>query len=104
MIRGVDMNIKPSAAIRQNYNEIANMCRETAEPVFLTKNGEGNVVVMDIDTFNKREKMLKLREELLSVEEDRLRGNMGYSVGEVASKMRHAIEEAKGCGKGVSIK
>ena len=36
------MNIRPSAAIRQNYNEIADMCRKTAEPVFLTKNGEGD--------------------------------------------------------------
>ncbi len=35
------MNIRPSAAIRQNYNEIADMCRKTEEPVFLTKNGEG---------------------------------------------------------------
>ena len=31
------MNIRPSAAIRQNYNEIADLCRQTAEPVFLTK-------------------------------------------------------------------
>lgn len=31
------MNIRPSAAIRQNYNEIATLCRKTAEPVFLTK-------------------------------------------------------------------
>ena len=53
------MNIRPSAAIRQNYNEIADMCRKTAEPVFLTKNGEGDLVVMDIETFNRREKMLK---------------------------------------------
>ena len=45
---GAAMNIRPSAAIRQNYNEIAEMCRKTAEPVFLTKNGEGDLVVMDI--------------------------------------------------------
>lgn len=31
------MNIRPSAAIRQNYNEIADLCRKTAEPIFLTK-------------------------------------------------------------------
>ena len=37
------MNIRPSAAIRQNYNEIADLCRETAEPIFLTKNGEGDL-------------------------------------------------------------
>ncbi|MDR1329733.1 MAG: type II toxin-antitoxin system Phd/YefM family antitoxin, partial [Oscillospiraceae bacterium] len=68
------MQIKPSAAIRQNYNEIAALCRTTKEPVFLTKNGEGDLVVMDMDTYTRREKMLKLREELLSVEEDRAAG------------------------------
>jgi hypothetical protein len=36
----------------------------------LTKNNEGNLVVMDIDTFVRREKMLELREELLGVKED----------------------------------
>ena len=45
------MNIRPSAAIRQNYNEIAELCRKTAEPVYLTKNGEGDLVVMDIEAF-----------------------------------------------------
>lgn len=93
------MNIRPSAAIRQNYNEIAEMCRKTSEPVFLTKNGEGDLVVMDIETFNRREKMLKLREELLTVEEERMRGSRGYSVDEVASMMRTAIREASGHGR-----
>ena len=88
------MNIRPSAAIRQNYNEIADMCRRTAEPVFLTKNGEGDLVVMDIETFNRREKMLRLREELLAVEEDRLHGIKGYTVEEVAAMMNSVIEEA----------
>ena len=86
------MNIRPSAAIRQNYNDIADMCRKTAEPIFLTKNGEGDLVVMDIETYNRREKMLKLREELLAVEEDRMRGSKGYSVDEVAAMMRSAIK------------
>ena len=44
------MNIRPSAAIRQNYNEIADLCRSSKEPVFLTKNGEGDLVVMDMET------------------------------------------------------
>lgn len=35
------MIIKPSAAIRQNYNEISELCRESGEPVYLTKNGQG---------------------------------------------------------------
>lgn len=88
------MNIRPSAAIRQNYNEIAEMCRKTAEPVFLTKNGEGDLVVMDIETFNRREKMLKLREELLAVEEDRLSGQMGCTLDELNAYLDGIIAEA----------
>ncbi len=88
------MNIRPSAAIRQNYNEIADLCRKSAEPVYLTKNGEGDLVVMDIESFVRREKMLALREELLAVEEDRLHGDAGYSVSEVTAMMRNAIREA----------
>ena len=76
------------------YNEIAEMCRKTAEPVFLTKNGEGNLVIMDIETYNRREKMLKLREKLLAVEEDRMHGSKDYSVDEVAAMMRSVIKEA----------
>lgn len=87
------MNIRPSAAIRQNYNEIADMCRKTAEPVFLTKNGEGDLVVMDIETYDRREKMLKLREELLSVEEDRLAGRAGCSVDDLEAYLDTIIEE-----------
>ena len=87
------MNIRPSAAIRQNYNEIAELCRKTAEPVFLTKNGEGDLVVMDIDTFNRREKMLKLREELLAVEEDGLAGREGTSLDERGTYLEGLIAE-----------
>lgn len=88
------MNIRPSAAIRQNYNEIAELCRRTKEPVYLTKNGEGDLVVMDIESFTRREKMLKLREELLAVEEDRLAGNKGYTLEELEAYLDKIIEEA----------
>ena len=87
------MNIRPSAAIRQNYNEIAELCKKTEEPVFLTKNGEGDLVVMDIATYNRREKMLHLREELLSVEEDRLRGIAGSSLPELTKMLKNRINE-----------
>ena len=38
---------------------------------------------MDIESFSRREKMLKLREELLAIEEERLRGARYYSVDEI---------------------
>lgn len=88
------MNIKPSAAIRQNYNEISELCKKTEEPVFLTKNGEGDLVVMDIETYNRREKMLQLRETLLSVEEDRLAGKVGCSLDDLEHYLDSILSEA----------
>ena len=87
------MNIRPSAAIRQNYNEIADLCRKTAEPIFLTKNGEGDLVVMDFETYNRREKMIQLREELLSIEEDRIAGRSGCSLDELDAYLDEVIAE-----------
>ena len=87
------INIKPSAAIRKNYNEISKLCRQSRAPVYLTKNGEGDLVVMDLETFARRESMLKLREQLVASEEDRLAGNPGFSIEEVAEMMRDAIRE-----------
>lgn len=69
------------------------MCRKTAEPVFLTKNGEGDLVVMDIETYNRREKMLKLREELLAIEEDRLAGRAGCTLDELDAYLDDIIAE-----------
>ena len=87
------MTIRPSAAIRQGYNEIANLCRETSEPVYLTKNGEGDLVVMDIESFERREKMLALREKLISVEEDRLSGRTGVSLDAFSAMLDEVVGE-----------
>mgnify|MGYP002412650858 FL=1 len=96
LLRGADiMQIKPSASIRQNYNEIAALCKSTGEPVFLTKNGEGDLVVMDIEAFTRREKMLKLREELLAVEEDRLAGRAGVTPDELDTYLDSIIDEVE---------
>lgn len=88
------MHIKPSAAIRQNYNEIAELCRSSQEPVYLTKNGEGDLVVMDIESFTRREKMLKLQEKLLEVERDRINGAKYYTLEELGKELDEAIDAA----------
>ncbi|MFZ5436228.1 MAG: type II toxin-antitoxin system prevent-host-death family antitoxin [Bacillota bacterium] len=87
------INIKPSAAIRKNYNEISELCKRSGEPVYLTKNGEGDLVVMDIKAFARRESMLRLRENLVAAEENRLRGKSGYSIDEVSDMMKAAVRE-----------
>ena len=48
---------------------------------------------MDTETYNRREKMLKLREELLAVEEDRMAGRTGTTVDELDAYLDDIIEE-----------
>jgi prevent-host-death family protein len=86
------MNIKPSAAIRKNYNQISDLCRKTGEPVYLTKNGEGDLVVMDVESFTRRESLLKLKEKLLQSELDIQKGQT-YTVDETVAAMRKAVAE-----------
>ncbi len=48
---------------------------------------------MDIETYNRREKMLKLREELLVVEEDRIAGRSGCTLDELDAYLDEVIAE-----------
>jgi PHD/YefM family antitoxin component YafN of YafNO toxin-antitoxin module len=43
--------IRPSADLRNSYNEISELCHEYLEPVFITKNGTGDLAVMSIETY-----------------------------------------------------
>ena len=87
------VNIKPSAAIRKNYNDISELCKRTKEPVFLTKNGEGDLVVMDLETFAQRESMLRLRETLQQSDSDIQNGAV-HTIEDTAAAMRRVITEA----------
>ena len=69
------------------------MCKRSGEPVYLTKNGKGDLIVMDIEAFARRESMLRLRENLVCVEEERLNGKKGFSATDVASMMQKAVSE-----------
>ncbi len=88
------MIIKPSTALRNEYNEISTLCKERMEPIFLTKNGEGDLVVMSIEAYTYREEMLDLREKLFTSEAKRLSGEKTYSVDEVSERLKGLIDGA----------
>ncbi len=44
-------NIRSSTDLRNNYNEISTFCHESREPVFITKNGQGDLAVMSIEAY-----------------------------------------------------
>jgi len=52
--------IRPSADLRNNYNEISEYCHKYTEPVFITKNGQGDLAVMSIETYEALSGKLEL--------------------------------------------
>lgn len=90
----LEMIIMNATDIRQNYNKIADLCRGSGKPVCLAKNGVADLVIMDLDSFQKREKMLELREKLVMAEEDRAAGQNNVSVSVLDEAMRLAIAGA----------
>lgn len=69
-----------------------NLCRDSQEPIYLIRNGEGDLAVMDIETFSRREKLLDLREQLLSVEEERVAGSKEYTIDELDKILDEVIQ------------
>ena len=45
--------IRPSADLRNSYNEISEFCHKYSEPVFITTNGKGDLAVMSIETYEQ---------------------------------------------------
>ena len=85
------MMIKPSTSLRNDYNDISQFCKQSGEPVFLTKNGEGDLVVMSIEQYTYREETLDLREKMLTAEAHRLSGAKTYSLDEVNARLEEII-------------
>lgn len=86
------MVIRSSTALRSDYNSISALAHETGEPVYITKNGDGDLVVMSIEAFEGYRRDLEQRAAVLEAEARRLAGEATYSVGEARNmlKERHA--------------
>ena len=67
--------IRSSADLRNSYNEISSICHEYAEPIFITKNGKGDLAVMSIEAYEQLVGRFELYTKLREGLDDVAKGN-----------------------------
>ena len=69
------MQIVPIRDLR-NTNEISERCKNSSEPIFITKNGYGDMVIMSMETYQRTVEMAEVYKKLIEAETE-LAANMG---------------------------
>ena len=88
------MYLKPSTALRNEYQQVATLAKASGEPIIITNKGEADLVLLSVEAFEEREKMLDHRASILETEFSRLAGASTYSVEEVRSRLKEKYENA----------
>lgn len=84
-------NIRPISDLRNNANAISEFCHTSREPVFITKNGVGDMVVMSIETYERQQALISLYTKLAEAEEEISKGAEGEDFFEVAKQLRNSV-------------
>lgn len=84
-------NIRPISDLRNSANEISDFCKATREPVFITRNGTGDMVIMSMEMFERHEAQLELYAKLAEAEAEAAAGETGMDFAQFAEKLRGSI-------------
>ncbi|MEW6654263.1 MAG: type II toxin-antitoxin system prevent-host-death family antitoxin [Bacteroidota bacterium] len=87
--------IKPISDLRNKSNEISKLANDSNEPIYITKNGEGDLVVMSMNHYSKMQLKLDLLLKLSIAQKQKSAGDTGNSLKQVMSKIRTMINEQK---------
>lgn len=79
--------IRPITDLR-NTNEISELCHKSKEPVFITKNGYGDLVVMSMETYERQMALVEVYKKLAEAEEELANGTSLLEGKEVFRKLR----------------
>ena len=77
----------------KNTAAISELCKSSGEPIFITKNGYGDMVIMDMEIFNKTMARLYVYDKLREAETELKSGAVGKPANEVLSQLRMRHEE-----------
>jgi len=92
--------IRPCADLRNNYNEISKICHNTKKPVFITKNGYNDLVILSNEVY---EQMLEENiDKLISKKIDEQFSNLEEFKSKLYENLENAIKEIKEW-KGISM-
>ena len=69
-MQALQERIRPSADLRNHYNEISRQCREDKEAVIITVNGRGDTVSLSYEEYKRMKARIELLEILAEAEED----------------------------------
>lgn len=84
--------IRPSADLRNHYNEISKQCREQKEAVIITVNGRGDTVSISYEEYKNMKARIELLEILAEAEEDVKSGRVA-PISETFSDLRAMLQE-----------
>jgi prevent-host-death family protein len=86
--------IKSISSLRNRTKEIEALCRKRDEPVYLTKNGEGQLVIMSIDHYERLKAQIELFEKLAVAQAEAASGKRGISHARMMKKLRRRAHAA----------
>ena len=85
--------IKPISDLRNKANEISELVHKSQRPVFITKNGEGDMVVMSIASYTRLQTKIELMKRLSAAQSQLASGEKGRTLRQVMSRARKKLRE-----------
>ena len=80
--------IKPISDLRNKAKELSAICHDSGEPIFITKNGEGDMVLMSLAAYERMQAQLELYRDLDEAEADVRAGDVGAGVQTVRRRLK----------------
>ena len=86
--------IKSISDLRNKANEISDLAHKSNEPIFITRNGQGDMVVMSISQYSKLQLKIDLFGKLAVAQAQRAAGDKGRSLSQVMKDLRKRLRES----------